>query len=65
MRVTHLALILLLFAVLMATSGCAHQASNCAGWAPISTAGGDKLTRLTKAQIVEHNRQGVKQGCWR
>lgn len=56
-----------LWSVLMlgaALGGCASNASNCAGWQQINPSRHDRLTRLTEAQILEHNRQGEKQGCW-
>lgn len=45
-------------------TACA-TASNCAGWSAISLSKSDRLTQLTETQILEHNRQGEKQGCWR
>lgn len=48
----------------LALGGCA-QASNCAGWSAISLSKSDRLTQLTEAQILAHNRQGEAQGCWR
>lgn len=49
---------------LLALSGCAGGASNCAGWSAIRLSKQDRLTRLTETQILEHNRQGEAQGCW-
>lgn len=48
---------------LLFLSGCA-TGSNCAGWSQINPSRSDQLTALTAAQILEHNRQGEKQGCW-
>lgn len=54
-----------LFALIMALGGCASGASNCAGWQAISLSKRDRLTRDTESMILEHNRQGEKQGCWK
>lgn len=50
--------------VVLGLGGCAGGASNCAGWSAITLARSDKLTRQTEDQILAHNRQGEKQGCW-
>jgi len=55
------ATLILLFAMLSLSAGCA---TNCAGWEQINPSRKDVLTDGTKNQILSHNLFGAKQGCW-
>lgn len=56
--------LLLLLLLTLSLGGCVTNASNCAGWQEIILSKQDRLTQLTETQILEHNRQGERQGCW-
>ena len=64
----YLAWMLLPFALSLA--GCATNASNCAGWQPIPLKPGSAVflagsDETASKALVEHDRYGKDQGCWR